>query len=92
MGRGDVIGVEPELNNRRLWHAHSLVDEKPFLRIESSSCIAREVMANGFSAFGSLWTGHFMTGLVPAGMNGNMYGCILIPLYVECAIKCELTH
>ena len=53
MGRGDVIGVEPELNNRRLWHAHSLVDEKPFLRIESSSYIAREVMISGTDRFES---------------------------------------
>ena len=42
---------DSELNNRRLWHAHSLVDEKPFLRIESSSCIAREVMSSGTVRF-----------------------------------------
>ena len=54
--------------------------------------LVRDMMASGVSAFGSLWTGHFMTGLVPAGMNGNMFSSVQIPLYVECAIKCELTH
>ena len=41
----------PEFNNWGPWLAHSLVDEKPFLRIESNSCITREVMLSGTVRF-----------------------------------------